>query len=520
MGIEENVQITQCGTVQIAAQCGQEADSLVSLGLALIHNMTYDESRATFEQIMNDYPDCFWGAWGKAMSFSHPLWSDPHSDSLLALGWELSKHSMDQAQNDQQGQFASALMAYYENGIGKTELERLNKFHKSWDMAFQKFPDNLEIKSFLALSLIAVADPNDKSYVNQLNAGRMAEEILQKVPQHPGGIHYTIHAYDYPELATKASQAAEMYGSIAPEVPHALHMPTHIYTRLGKWEESLDWNQRSAKAAMENRALGAVPMHYFHAMDYIVYAHLQRLEDEKVKKILQDIKHLDVPIQQHNATAYSLAALEGRVTLERQDWSGAAQLKPRNPSWVNWDKFPEFEALSHFAIGLGAARSGDSQKSKDALNRLDILKQKIQNPYWKNQIDIQSETIKAWLLNYQGKKEEGLKSMRLAAKMEEATNKHPLTPGELLPASELLGDMLMDMGESGEALIQYEQALTRSPGRFNSLYGAATAAKALGEHQKAKKYFQTLLIQSEKSEGYHERKEQAEKYVNRPEINT
>jgi tetratricopeptide (TPR) repeat protein len=518
--VQEELQITQCGTLQFSAECGQEADSLNSLGLALIHNMTYDESREIFEQVMEKYPDCFWGPWGKAMSFIHPLWSDPPSDSLLAVGWELAQKSKALAENEQQVQFASAIGAYYENGIGKTEQERLKKFYQSWESAYEQFPENLEIKSFLALSMIAVADPNDKTYANQVKAGKMAEEILQKVPEHPGGIHYTIHAYDYPELADKAVKAAENYGAIAPEVAHALHMPTHIYTRLGMWEESIAWNNRSAKAAMENPGPGAVSMHYFHALDYIVYAHLQRLEDEQVKTILAGIKQLKEPIQQHNATAYSIAALEGRMALERQNWSQAANLKARQPSSVNWEKFPEFEALSHFAIGLGAARSGEHPKAMEALENLERLKQKIQNKYWKDQIDIQSKTVKAWLLLNQGKNEEGLQSMRLAAQMELATNKHPITPGELLPASELLGDMLMDMGEPGEALIHYEQALVRSPGRFNSLFGAAKAADLLGEHQKAKKYYQTLLTQSQKSEGNQDRKEEAIKYISKKQIAT
>lgn len=518
--MQEELQITQCGTLQFSAECGQEADSLIYMGLALIHNMTYDESREIFEQVMEEYPDCFWGPWGKAMSFIHPLWSDTPSDSLLAVGWDLSRESIDLAENEQQMQFASALAAYYENGIGKTEQERLKIFYQSWENAYEKFPEHLEIKSFLALSLIAVADPNDKTYANQVKAGKMAQEIIQKVPEHPGGIHYTIHAYDYPELADKAIKAAENYGAIAPEVAHALHMPTHIYTRLGMWEESIAWNNRSAKAAMEKIDLGAVSMHYLHAMDYIVYAHLQRLEDEQVKTILSGIKQLNSPIQQHNATAYSFAAMEGRIALERQNWSQAANLKAKQPASVNWEKYPEFEALSHFAIGLGAARSGEQTKARSALQNLKKLKQKIQNNYWKNQIDIQSETVNAWLLLNQGKNQEALQSMRLAAQMELATNKHPLTPGELLPASELLGDMLMELGEPGEALNYYEQALVRSPGRFNSLFGAAKAAELVGEHQKAKNYYQTLLTQSQKSEGNHNRKEEALKYMGKKQIAT
>lgn len=505
----QDLQITQCGTVQFAGSCGEDTDSLISLGLALIHNMTYEDSERLFDQVMEQYPDCFWGPWGKAMTHIHPLWAGAPSESILKSGWDLSLKTMELADNEKQKSLAAALAAYYENGINKTEQERLKSFHSAWDTAYQRYPDDLEIKSFYALSLLAVADPNDNAYKNQLQAGKLAEEIIQQVPEHPGGIHYTIHAYDYPELADKAIAAAEKYSKIAPEVAHALHMPTHIYTRLGMWEESIAWNRRSAQAALKQPVQGAVSMHYFHALDYLVYAHLQRFEDAQVQSILQEIRQLNVPFQQTNVTAYTLAAVEGRYALERQNWTKASQLTARHPASLDWDRYPEFEALSHFAIGLGSARSGEKEKAALALKSLENLRQKIQNPYWANQLEIQAETVRAWLYLSQNQTEAALESMRNAAKMESATSKHPITPGELLPANELLGDMLMELGKPGEALLHYEQALTRSPGRYNSLYGAAKSAEAIGDTPKANRYRKAINKLSEDAEVANKRREYA-----------
>lgn len=479
--------ITICGTVQFVGNCAAETDSLIPLGMALIHHMTYEEAEQIFDQVIKKDPSCFWGPWGKAMTFIHPLWNDQPSETQMKTGWEMSIKCRDLASNPREEQYAEIIASYYRDGLNKTLQERLKNWNQAWEKAYIDFPQDLEIKSFYALSLIAVADPTDKNYPNQMKAGQLAQEVLREIPSHPGAFHYTIHAYDYPELAEKAKTAADNYSSIAPDVPHALHMPSHIFTRLGMWDESIEWNRRSAEAAKKS-TFGSGSLHFLHAKDYIIYALLQQLRDEEVKKELEDINGLRSNVEQHPASAYALAAAEARFALERQNWKYATQIVPGNSSALDWDRFPEFEALSHFAIGLGAARSGDIAKAQKASQTLHSLTEKTKNPYWSEQIHVQNLTVKAWIEFAKGNKTKALELMEEAEKRERATNKHPITPGELLPASELLGDMYLELKNPEKALIHYEYALERSPERFNSLRGAAMAAEMANKNELAQNY--------------------------------
>jgi tetratricopeptide (TPR) repeat protein len=487
--------IVPCGTVQLAEGCGdKKLDSFIAYGIALVHHMTFDEAEKVFDEVRQADPDCFWGHWGKALTFIHPLWPDAPDEAHLKSGLALASKAVNIASTAREKALGAALFSFYENGLGKTQKERLKSYEQAWAKAYQQLPNDQEIKAFYALSLIATADPADKTYAQQKKAGALMEEVLQVIPDHPGGFHYIIHAYDYPELAQQALQAAAKYDNIAPEVAHALHMPTHIYTRLGMWPQSIEWNLRSASTAFKNSQGGTKSMHYFHALDYLVYAYLQRGEDEKAAKIVDDIHRLKGPFQAHASAAYALAAAEARLALERQQWEKAANLKPRQPNHFDWDKYPEFEAHTYFAIGLGAARSNNLAKATAALQNMNRLQQKVANSYWKAQIDIQKGSIEAWMEFAKNNKKEALDKMQLAAQQEAATNKHAVTPGELLPASELLGDMLLAMNKPSEAIAQYEAALKRSPGRLNSIAHAVVAAKRAGATDK-EKYYTTLLAQ-------------------------
>jgi tetratricopeptide (TPR) repeat protein len=503
--------ITICGTVQFSGGCGKESDSLVSYGLALVHHMTYDVAVDVFDEVIESNPDCFWGYWGKALTYIHPLWPDAPNAEQLKMGWDLCQKAMELASKEKEKMYGKTLAAYYENGHNKTEKERLKNLELAWERAHYKNPEDLEVKLFYALSLLSTMDVNDKTYKQQLKAGAMAEEVLQVIPDHPGAFHYAIHAYDYPALSSKAIELANNYDKIAPEIPHALHMPTHIFTREGMWKESIEWNTRSAKAALKNPVNNAVSMHYFHALDYLVYAHLQRLEDNEAKKVLKDVKNLARPYQDNFATAYALAAMEGRLALERQEWDKAARLEI--PDFA-WERYPESEALTHFAIGLGGARSGLPDIAEVAIGRLDELQKKANNEYWQEQIDIQKNSVKAWLAYANGDIDEALEYMALAADKEYATEKHVVTPGELLPAAELLGDLLMELDKPDEAVEKYEQSLDRSPGRFNSLYGAGRAAELSGDQKKARKYYEMLVNISSDTEISMDRRHVALAYLN------
>lgn len=486
--------LISCGTVQFSDGCGNpKLDSFISNGLALVHHMTFDEAENVFDEVRAADPDCFWGHWGKALTYIHPLWPDEPNEERMKSGLALTTQALSLATKEREKVFGEVLHAFYKDGLGKTQKQRLKTYEQAWANAYNKRPDDQELKAFYALSLISTADPADKTYAQQKKAGNMMEEVLQVIPDHPGGFHYIIHAYDYPELAEQALQAAAKYDNIAPEVAHALHMPTHIYTRLGMWPESIDWNLRSASTAFKNSINGVKSTHYFHALDYLVYAYLQRGEDDKAAKIVADIHQLEGPFQSHAAAAYTLAAVDARIALERQQWAKAANIKTRNPAHFEWDKYPEFEALTHFAIGLGAARSNNFEKAAAALDNMNRLQEKATNPYWKEQIDIQKKSIQAWVAFAKNNKKEALDMMKSAAQQEAATNKHAVTPGELLPASELLGDMLLALNKPGEAIVQYESALKRSPGRLNSITNAIVAAKQSGNKEKEKHYNEMLV---------------------------
>ena len=486
--------IFSCGTVQFTEGCGNEKlDSFISYALALVHHMTFDEAEGVFDEVRAADPNCFWGHWGKALTYIHPLWPDEPDAERMKSGLALTTQALSLATKEREKVFGQVLHSFYKDGQTKTQKQRLKTYEQAWARAFQQMPNDQEIKAFYALSLISTADPADKTYAQQKKAGSLMEEVLQVIPDHPGGFHYIIHAYDYPELAKQALQAAAKYDNIAPEVAHALHMPTHIYTRLGMWPESINWNLRSASTAFKNSQGGTKSMHYFHALDYLVYAYLQRGEDEKAKKIIEDIHQLEGPFQAHASAAYALGAVDARMALERQQWKKAAALQPRNPEHFEWDKYPEFEALTYYGMGIGAARSQQLEKAQNAVTHMSRLQGKVASPYWKEQIEIQKGSINAWVAFAQNKKKEALELMTVAAKQEAATNKHAVTPGELLPASELLGDMLLAMNKPAEAIAQYEAALKRSPGRLNSIANAAIAAKQSGNKEKEAHYNQMLV---------------------------
>ncbi|NIS78838.1 MAG: hypothetical protein GTO14_01095, partial [Anaerolineales bacterium] len=378
------------------------------------------------------------------------------------------------------------------------ERARLASFEQAWERVHREFPDDLEAASFYALAHMATATSKDKSYQKQKEAGAIMEAVLAEIPDHPGAHHYIIHAYDFPGLADRALEVARDYGKVAPEVPHALHMPTHIFTRLGLWQESIDWNRRSAAAAWKNRVDGAISLHYPHALDYLAYAYLQQAQDEKAKEIMETTLSLSGPFHDLNAesSAYALAAVPARYTLERQQWVSATNLKPREPASFQWgDRFAAYEAITHFARALGAARSGNTTAAQSALTELETLHDVVAHTsaYWANQIEILQLSARAWLALEEGKQVEALRLMQLAAGLEASTEKSPTTPGEVLPARELLGDMLLELERSEEALAEYEGSLERSPNRFNSLYGAGRAAELAGDKKRATAYYQKLL---------------------------
>jgi Tfp pilus assembly protein PilF len=486
------------GTVDFPSSCADAAQQHLERGLALLHHMTYLKAEVSFAEAAGADPECALAYWGQAMTYAHPLWPDTTPEARLARGAELLERARSAAHRSaREDAYVAAAQGYYDGDGTTTKSERLAAFLDGWAAAHRDHPDDPEAKLFHALALMATAPPTDKSYEKQAAAGRMAEEVLAGYPRHPGAHHYVIHAYDFPPLAPKALDVARSYDEVAPENSHALHMTSHIFTRLGLWQESITFNVRAAAAAEERTPAGEISMHKLHALDYLAYAYLQTADDDAAREVLGALEALEPPFQQHAATAYAFAAVPARLSLERQDWAAAAAIVPGRPAAVQWERFPHLLAIAEFARALGAAHAGNDALARESIRNLEALQAKaaaLEMAYdWGVQVEIQKLAAEAWLAYRNGDTEMALERMKHAAELEATTEKNPVTPGEVLPARELYGDLLLATDSPGEARALYEAALGRSPNRFNSLYGAGRAAELAGDDEAAAGYYRRLL---------------------------
>jgi tetratricopeptide (TPR) repeat protein len=487
----------ELGTVHFPTSCAAEVQADLEHGLALLHHMNYTKAEPIFLGAAESDPECALAYWGAAMTYVHPLWPDTVSGENLERGRALLvKASAAAHSSEREAGYLNALNGYYE-GQEVSERERLRSFLEGWTAVHTDYPDDTEAALFHALALLGTAEASDKSYQKQAEAGSILEGVLERVPRHPGAHHYTIHAYDFPPLAPRALDIARRYDDLAPENTHALHMTSHIFTRLGLWPESIEFNIRAAAAASERTAKGDVSLHHLHALDYLAYAYLQRADDVAADAVLADLKALEPPFQNHSATAYAFAAVPARLALERHDWEAAAAVESRWPAELKWEQYPYLDAITFFARALGAAHTGHPKVAQAAiaeLVELEAAANALDIAYdWGIQVAIQRVAAEAWLAYESGDTERGLELGRKAAEMEGTTEKNPVTPGEVLPARELYGDMLLASGHHSEAVEAYETALARSPNRFNSIYGAGRAAELAGDGQAAKELYAQLL---------------------------
>jgi tetratricopeptide (TPR) repeat protein len=490
---------TPLGTVQLTHSCSEAAAVQLGRGLALLHSMTYEEAQAAFASATEADPDCAMGYWGQAMTFVHPLWSDPPAEGTFERGSALLEEARARAEGEHELAYIAALAGYYEAGLSDSERPNLVGFEQGWRAFHENYPDDPEGTAFYALARLANVDPGDKTFAVQRAAGALAEGVLEEIPDHPGGHHYIIHAYDNPALAELAVD----------------HMPTHTFTRRGLWQESIDWNRRSADAALKRPVGDETSLHYFHALDYLAYAYLQGAEDQRAQQVLSELEGVEPPYQAHVASAYTFAAVPARLALERHVWEEAADLEARVPSEYPWETAAPFEAITYFARALGAARSDRPEQARADLEVLAELQRQVTaaNAYWGKQVEIQRLSALAWLQFEAGSRDQALSTMRAAAALEAGTEKHPVTPGEVLPARELLADMLVELGRPAEALAEYEAALERSPNRFNSLYGAGRAAELSGDEETATEYYGALVKLSANADTERERLQHARAYL-------
>ena len=481
-------QTAASGKVNFDISCNADSQAAMNNGLSLLHNMMYVQAEDKFRSATTSDGNCAMLHWGIAMSRFHPLWAGQPSKDDIAVGTAAIEQALSSGSASPREQaYIEAAKAFYVAEVDVGYRKRLERWATGQKSVYQSYPDDVDAAALHALAHLAIADKTDDTFTNQREAGALLETIHNTHPEHPGGYHYLIHAYDNPALAEKARKVAETYDSIAPDVPHALHMPTHIFTRMGMWQQSIDWNRRSAEAATRQSPESMTLGHYAHAVDYLVYAYMQQ---GQLAKAQGEVAALNAVAnhQDNFGSAYALAAAPARLALEQDNWADAAIIPVNHHAAVTWSRFPQMSATTQFARGLGAARSGDTQGAAVAVEALGILHQKLvskDQPYWATLVSSQQNTVQAWLALVQNQQDEAVKLMVKAADLEDSVSKHPVTPGWILPARELLGDLYVQLDRPDDALAAYETTLARSPNRSRSLRGAESMAIKIGDSDRA-----------------------------------
>jgi hypothetical protein len=470
------------GTVHFETSCNPEAQKLFDRAMLYQHSFWYRASQNVFEDVLKADPACGIAEWGIALSL---LWNPhipPPAKNLAEGAAALAKAKSIGAKTQRERDYLDALGAMYADYDKVDHRTRMQAYVKAMEQLAQRYPNDDEAQIYYALALNTSAAPADKTYASQLKGAAILEVIAKRQPQHPGVAHYLIHLYDYPAIADKGLEAARRYAKIAPAAAHALHMPSHIFTRVGYWTESIDSNVAAQRAAKE-----ATDFHdQLHSMDYLVYAYLQLGQDAKAKAVIDDMTKVAGFTETFLPGPYALAVSPARYAVERSDWKAAAELQVRPSPLAN------VQAITYFARALGAARSGNPEAAKADIVKLGELRDKLRDAkdaYWSEQVGIQAQIASAWVLYAEGKRDDALKAMSAAADAEDKTEKHPVTPGVPRPARELYGVMLLESGNAREALAAFEATLTKEPNRLGAYAGAAKAAEKSGDSAKAQKYY-------------------------------
>ena len=483
--------IEKLGKVHFPVSCSAAAQEQFDRAVALLHSFWLDESAKAFAVITQADSDCAMAYWGTAMTLLGNPFTWPLSGKALPDGWAaVEKAKVAQTKTQRERDYIGAVEAFYKDWDKVDHRTRALAYVKAMEELAQRYPEDTEASVFYALALDVTALPTDKTYANQLKAARILEKVFAAQPDHPGVAHYLIHSYDFPPIAAQGLNAARRYASIAPSAPHALHMPSHIFTRQGLWEESIETNRRSAATSKSH-------FDSLHAMDYLEYAYLQGARDRDAKRVLDEVAAIKKVDREHLVTAYALAAIPARYALELGRWADAARLLPYpNEKDFPWGDFPQGMAVLVYARALGAGRSGNASAVREEIERLETLRKAMMEAkiaYWAQQADIQIKIASAWAAFAAGNKPEALNLMREGADMEESSEKHPVTPGHVLPARELLGEMLLEVNQPALALKEFEASHKVEPNRLRGLYGAAHSAAQLGDMAKAKRYYEKLV---------------------------
>jgi tetratricopeptide (TPR) repeat protein len=471
------------GKVVFPTSCDPNVQTEFDRGVAMLHSYWFLKARRTFEGILQQDPTCAMAHWGVAMDFlGNTLATTPTRADAQAAWDALEKARVTGAKTQRERDWIEALSAYFRDHDKVAVDARLAAYNAAMERMAQSYPDDYEIQVFYALTLQASAPKSDLTYANQIKSATLLEKLFEQNPQHPGVTHYLIHAYDFAPLAEKGIASARRYAGIAPAVPHARHMPSHIYSMVGLWEESIASNATALEVQPD----------YYHASDFTVYAHLQLAQDAKadamIKKSLATADRGDRPINFVNFTAK--AAMPARYVLERADWAGAAAL-PMTPT-----QYPMADSLIRFTRGLGMARTGDLAGAKEEIEAMKALRttlQRADQSYWADRTEEQMLAVSAWVALKEGAGDQALRFMRAAADGEDGSLKHVAMENRLYPFRELLAELLLETGQPAAALNEFETALKQTPNRFRAFWGAARAADSAGDRQKASEYFGKLV---------------------------
>jgi hypothetical protein len=473
------------GTVSFPTTCSSTVQPRFERAVALLHSFAYAESEKAFREVAEADPKCAMAHWGIAMTFYHQLWEPWITPPNLARGAAELGQAQQMTASDRERQYIAALRTYYRDYDKLSPQDRAKSYEEAMAGVARSNPADSEAQIFYALALVATASPMDKTHANDKRAADILEPLYRKFPQHPGIAHYLIHAYDSSELASRGLAAAREYSKIAPSAPHALHMPSHIFTRLGYWDDSIQSNLAARAAAHQHGDIGEE----LHAMDYLAYAYLQRGQDRDAARVLHDLREMPDLLAGDFKIGYAATAIPVRYAVELRHWAEAAQIQPIDGA------APHVAAIAHWARAVGLARSGQPYAAEAEAANLQDLYNRVKatgNSYWLMQVHVQLLQAQGWTAHARGKSDDAVALLRSAAAEEDAVEKLPVTPGPIIPAREQLADLLLTLKRPQEALHEFEVSLSQAPGRRGALTGAAQASELAGEKSKADQ-FRTAL---------------------------
>jgi tetratricopeptide (TPR) repeat protein len=485
----EELTAEQLGTVHFPVSCVTSVQKPFERGVALLHSFWYEEAEKEFQQITKDDPQCAMAHWGVAISLWHQLWNHPDAATIKRGQAEVKKAKSLRPKTDRERDYIAAIRSFYD---GKHDHDaRADAYSKAMEQMYQHYPDDREAAAFYALSLLAAEPDNDSTFVDRKKAAAVLEKLFAEEPDHPGVAHYLIHSYDKPQLAELGLPAARRYAKIAPASPHALHMPSHIFARLGLWQDDIDSNLASIAATRKTAAMHmGGEGHQFHAMDFLVYAYMQSGHEAEAERVFEEVKAMPAMKDMYgdfDPRMFALVAFPARYVLEMHHWADAASLQPV-PGADRGDS-----SVTYWARAIGAARSGNAAQARKDVAEIEAIHENLlkkKKNYFADAVDQDRQEAAAWVAHAEGKDDEAMKMLRAVAEKQEAVGEE--SDGGI-PAREMLADLLLEINRPEQALAEYETDLKFYPNRFNGLYGAARAAEMAGKTEKANTYYAQVV---------------------------